>query len=140
MFCRYAGMVATGKNVPERNIIGKVTRFPTTAADSTLFETVPTSIPSETKRNGPSSRNGTISREKVMWAPSKPTPRAVIRKKEIIVRRTYHLSLESSYSVFVRGVSESCLKTLSRLYWELMFTRANIGLVRTEKPTRPGTR
>ena len=46
--------------MPERNIMGKVIRLPTTAADSTLFETVPTSIPSETKRNGPRSRNGMI--------------------------------------------------------------------------------
>ena len=52
----------------------------------------------------------------------------------------YQVILEMSHSVLVRGVRESCLKILSRLYCELMFTRANIGLVRTENPMSPGTR
>ena len=63
-----------------------------------------------------------------------------MRKKETNVRPMYQIILETSHSVFVSGVRESCLKILSRLYWELMLTRANIGLVSTEKPMRPGTR
>src|ERR1039457_6194074 len=107
-------------------------RLPTTAADSTPFETVPTSIPSDTKRNGPRRRNGIIQREYVMLAPRSWTPIVVMRTKETSVRTMYQIILESNHSVLVRGVSESCLKTLSRLYWELMLTSANIGLVSTE--------
>jgi hypothetical protein len=66
--------VLTGKNVPDRNIIGKVIRLPTTAADSTLVETVPTSIPRDTKRNGPMRRNGMIHRVNVICAPKAKTP------------------------------------------------------------------
>jgi len=35
-FWRHWGIVLTGKSVREKNIIAKVTRLPTTAADSTL--------------------------------------------------------------------------------------------------------
>ncbi len=78
-------MVLTGKNVPERNIMGNVMRLPTTAADSTLVETVPTSIPRETNMNGPSRRNGMTHGVKVMCAPKAKMPNADIRRNEIMV-------------------------------------------------------
>src|SRR6266571_328893 len=116
MFCRYAGIRLTGKKVPERNIIGKVIRFPTTAADSTLLLTIPTSIPRDTKNSGP------------------------ITKKEIIPRTTYQIIFEVNHSVLVSGVKDSCLNSLVFLYSLLMLTRLNIGLVSTENPISPGMR
>src|SRR5712692_3540569 len=139
-FWRYCGIVLTGKKVPDRNIIGNVIRFPTTAADSTLFVTVPTSIPRETKKSGPITRNGRIKADIPMWAPKSPIPTTVISKNERIERMVYHMILEVSHSPFVNGVSDSCLNSFLFLYSEDMLTRENIGLVSTVNPTRPGTR
>ncbi len=47
-----------GKNVPARNIIGKVMTCPTRLAVSVLLVTVPTSMPNEEKSIGPRTRNG----------------------------------------------------------------------------------
>src|SRR6266567_1620373 len=115
MFCRYAGIRLTGKKVPDRNIIGKVIRLPTTAADSTLLLTVPTSIPRETKNKGPNTRNGRIRRETAMWAPNRYVPTVVIRRKERIDRNVYQNIFEVNHSVFVNGVRDNCLKNLDFL-------------------------
>ena len=89
--------------------------MPTTAADSGVVEDVPTSIPSDTKSRGPTSRNGRTPSERVMWAPKSRIPVATIRQNEIRVMRMYQSIFEASHSVFVSGVSERALKTLSRL-------------------------
>ena len=68
------------KNVPERNIIGNVIRLPTTAADSTLLVRVPTSIPRETKKRGPITRNGKTSGVMPAWAPKRVIPTNVISR------------------------------------------------------------
>ncbi len=72
--------------MPDRNIIVKVTRFPTTAEDSTLLDPVPTGISGETNMRGPTARNGTIQRVSVMCAPNTKIPTRVMRTNEIIVR------------------------------------------------------
>ncbi len=56
--CRYCGMMLMGKNVPERNIIGKVTMLPITPAVSGFFVTVPTSMPNAANSVGPRIRKG----------------------------------------------------------------------------------
>src|SRR5205809_5289447 len=140
MFCRYIGIKLTGKKVPERNIIGNVIRFPTTAADSTLLLTIPTSIPSDTKNSGPITRNGIIIKAQSRCAPKSATPTWVIRKKEITPSTTYQITFEVSHSVLVRGVRDNCLNSFVFLYSLLILTRLNIGLVRTENHTSPGAR
>ena len=47
---------------------------------------------------------------------------------------------EMSHSIFVSGVSDSCLKSFVLLYSEEMLTSENIGLTSMEKPTEPGIR
>ena len=51
-------MMLIGKNVPERNIIGKVTMLPITPAVSGFLVTVPTNMPSDAKSIGPKMRKG----------------------------------------------------------------------------------
>ncbi len=60
--------------------------------------------------------------------------------KEMIERNVYQTILAVSHSVFVKGVSDNCLKNLDFLYSLEMLTMENIGLVRTLNPISPGTR
>src|SRR3974377_969077 len=129
-----------GKKVPERNIMGNVMMSPPTPADSTLFVTVPTSIPRETKNRGPIIRKGITAALIETCAEKKSLPNKVIKKNEMMERTTYQITLEVSHSPFVSGVKDSCLKNFDFLYSEEMLTMENIGLVRIEKPTRPGIR
>ena len=52
----------------------------------------------------------------------------------------YHITLEVSHSIFVSGVSDSCLKIFVFLYSEDMLTIENIGLTSMAKPIKPGTK
>ena len=73
-----------------------------------------------------------------MCALKASVPTVVIKIKEIIESTMYQMTLETSHSPFVRGVRESCLKNLDFLYSEEMFTMENMGLVKMEKPIKPG--
>src|SRR5579872_4144717 len=117
-----------GKKVPERNIMGKVMMFPMTPADSTLFVTIPTSIPRETKKSGPTIKNGMIAAERPTWAWNAAVPKAYIKTNEMIEIAMYQMTLETSHSPFVSGVSDNCLKNFDFLYSDEMFTIENMGL------------
>ena len=67
-------MMLMGKNVPERNIMGKVTMLPMTPAVSGFFVTVPTSMPSEANSIGPKIRKGINQTVKVTCAPKAKMP------------------------------------------------------------------
>src|SRR4030067_3251352 len=127
-----------GKNVPERNIIGKVMTCPTTLAVSVLLVTVPTSMPTEEKSIGPRTRNSMSHSDSAMCAPKARTPTTTISKKESTDSSMYQSTLEASHSILVRGVKDNCLNSFTFLYSEDMFTSENIGLTSMEKPTRPG--
>jgi hypothetical protein len=129
-----------GKNVPARNIIGKVMTCPTTLAVSVLLVTVPTSMPIEEKSIGPRTRNGMSHSVNVMCAPKAKTPTAAISKKESTDKNMYQRTFEDSHSILVIGVKDNCLNNFVFLYSDDMFTRENIGLTSIEKPMRPGIR
>src|SRR3989304_8227166 len=133
-------MMLMGKNVPERNIIGKVTMFPIMPAVSMLLVTVPTSMPSEAKSIGPKTKKGMSHNVKLTFAPYAKTPTATISRKETADRKMYQITLDISHSIFVRGVRESCLNSFIFLYSEDMLTSENMGLTRMENPMRPGIR
>src|SRR5919205_2256528 len=105
---------------------------------STLFATIPMTIPSEAKNMGPRIRNGMIQTDKKTCAPKPNAPTPTISTKEITPRKIYQSTFDTSHSPLDRGVSESCLKSLSFLYNEDMLTSENIGLVRMENPIKPG--
>ncbi len=75
-------MMAIGKKVPDKNIMGKVIMFPTILAVSGVFDTVPTSMPKEQKSSGPSTRNGISHSVNVMFAPNTKMPTPAISRKE----------------------------------------------------------
>ena len=129
-----------GKNVPDKNIIGNVIMLPTTLAVSTLFVTVPTSMPSEQKSIGPRMKKGISQIVRVMFAPNTKTPTATMSKKEITDRKMYQRTLDASHSNLVSGVKDNCLNSLFFLYSEEMLTIENMGLISMEKPMSPGTR
>ena len=126
--------------MPERNIIGNVTMLPITPAVSGLFVTVPTSIPRAAKSIGPKIRKGISPTDKVTCAPKAKTPTPTINRKPAIVKTMYHRTFELSHSIFVSGVSDSCLNSFVFLYSEEMLTNENIGLVSIENPIKPGIR
>lgn len=133
-------MTLIGKNVPDKNIIGKVITFPITLAVSTLFVNVPTNMPNEAKSIGPRTRNGISQTVNMMLAPKTKIPTATISRKEIVDRHMYHKTLDASHSSLVSGVKDNCLNNFVFLYSEDMLTRENMGLTSMEKPTSPGTR
>src|SRR5450756_630424 len=133
-------MKLIGKKVPERNIIGKVTMFPITPAVSGFLVTVPTSMPREANSIGPKMRKGMSQTVKVMFAPKARVPTTTMNTKDIDDSTMYHIILEVNHSIFVSGVSDSCLNSFVFLYSEEMLTSENIGLTSIEKPMRPGTR
>lgn len=73
-----------GKNVPAKNIIGKVTMLPMTPAVSGFLATEPTSIPSEANSVGPKIRKGISHGDSVMCAPKANTPTATISRKPAV--------------------------------------------------------
>src|SRR4030067_1241135 len=133
-------MMLRGKNVPDRNIIGKVIMLPMTLAVSTLFVMVPTSMPREQNIIGPRIKNGMSQTVRVMLAWNTKIPTATMSKKEIVDKMMYHITFEASHSNFVSGVKDSCLKSLFFLYSAEMLTIENIGLTSIENPIKPGIR
>src|SRR5664280_1916002 len=131
-------MLLMGKKVPARNIMGNVTMLPMTPAVSGFFVTVPTSIPSAAKSIGPRMRKGINQGVIATCAPKANMPTPTISKKPAIVKTMYQMTLDASHSIFVSGVSESCLNSFVFLYSEEMLTSENIGLVSIEKPIKPG--
>jgi len=118
--------------------MGNVTMLPMTPAVSGFLVTVPTNIPSAAKSIGPKIRNGSNQGVNITCAPNAKIPTPTISKKPAIVKTIYHIILDASHSIFVSGVSESCLNSFDFLYSEEMLTKENIGLVSIEKPIKPG--
>jgi len=110
---------------------------PTMLAVSTLFATIPMTIPREAKNMGPRIRKGMSHADKEICAPKPNIPTPTIRTKEITPRKIYQSIFETSHSPLDKGVSESCLKSLSFLYNEEILTSENIGLIRMDNPIRP---
>ena len=59
---------------------------------------------------------------------------------EMDLKKGDDIIFDASHSIFVSGVSESCLNSFVFLYSEEMLTSENIGLVRIENPIKPGMR
>ena len=140
MLCKYCGIILMGKNVPERNIIGKVTMFPIIPAVSGFLVTIPTSMPNDAKSIGPKIRKGISQIVSVICAPKAQMPTTTMSRKQNVDKVMYQITLDANHSILVRGVKLSCLKSFVFLYSEDILTRENIGLMSIEKPMSPGIR
>jgi hypothetical protein len=129
-----------GKNVPERNIMGKLMTFPITLAVSGFFVNVPTSMPIEEKSIGPRIKKGISHTVSVMLAFQTKIPTETMSKKLSVERKMYQSTFEASHSILVSGVKDNCLNSFDFLYSELMLTSENMGLINTENPMSPGIR
>ena len=129
-----------GKNVPLRNIIGKVTIFPIIPAVSGFLVIVPTNMPSDAKSIGPKIRKGISQIFSVICAPKAKIPTATISRKLRVDNAIYQITLDANHSILVSGVRLNCLKSFVFLYSDEIFTRENMGLINIEKPIRPGIR
>src|SRR5512137_2105230 len=102
--CKKPGIISTGKNDPERNIIGNPIALAIADADSASLDKLPSSMPTDVNRIAPAGMMAKVRGVRVTCRPRTSTPTMYVTRTEALNSTVYVRILDVSHSPFVRVV------------------------------------